>query len=278
MKVCVRRCFLGVLALGIAGASGAALNEARAEQLVTDLSDHQIAVRSNFTGAEILLFGVVEPSPAGHAAALGEDSAGQRDIIVVITGPELPITVRRKKRIGGVWLNYQSMSFAAAPGYYAVASTRPLDAIAGEETREIEQIGAEHLNFGALQAHDLTGQDIDIGPAVRDTFAAALIRNKEEQGLYRYDPGGVTFLGASLFRVTLDIPANVPVGLYAAKVYLMRGGAIVDVLSSPIYIEKSGMERAIFRLAVTQPLLYGLIAVALAALAGWLASAAFRAR
>ena len=269
--------FLGgaVLAL-IALGAGVGLNAARAEQLVTDLSEHQVAVQSNFTGTEILLFGVVETSATDRPAGSGETTVNPRDIIVVVTGPARPTTVRRKERVGGVWLNYQSVSFASAPGYYAVASTRPLDVITDEGTRTIERIGAEHLDFGAFQAHDLTGQDIDIDPAVRDRFAAALIDGKKKQGLYRYDPGGVTFLGSSLFRVTLDIPANVPVGLYAAKVFLVRGGVIVDVLSSPIYIEKSGIERAIYRLAVSQPLLYGLIAVVLAALAGWLASVVFR--
>src|SRR5690606_22696081 len=34
--------------------------EARSEELVTDLSEHLIAIRSNFTGTQILVFGAVE--------------------------------------------------------------------------------------------------------------------------------------------------------------------------------------------------------------------------
>ncbi|MFN6942935.1 MAG: TIGR02186 family protein, partial [Parvibaculum sp.] len=48
---------------------------ARADVLVTDLSEHQIAIRSNFTGTQILLFGAVEARTPGSRAA-------DRDIIV----------------------------------------------------------------------------------------------------------------------------------------------------------------------------------------------------
>ncbi len=86
-------------------------------------------------------------------------------------------------------------------------------------------------------------------------------------------PGGVTFLGQTLFRATVDIPANVPVGLYTAKVYLLQEGQVIDTISSPLYIDKRGLERFIYRMAHSDPLLYGLVAVLVAAFAGWLASA-----
>jgi hypothetical protein len=41
-------------------------------------------------------------------------------------------------------------------------------------------------------------------------------------------------------------------------------------------VRKEGLERFIFNLAQQQPLLYGLISLVLAALAGWGASVAFR--
>ncbi|MEQ9247538.1 MAG: TIGR02186 family protein [Nitratireductor sp.] len=56
---------------------------AQADQLVTDLSEHQISIRSNFTGTEILIFGAVEAEDP-------TDLATERDIVVVVTGPEGP--------------------------------------------------------------------------------------------------------------------------------------------------------------------------------------------
>jgi hypothetical protein len=43
-----------------------------------------------------------------------------------------------------------------------------------------------------------------------------------------------------------------------------------------IGVRKEGLERFVFNLAQEQPLIYGLVSLVLAALAGWGASAAFR--
>ena len=67
-----------------------------------------------------------------------------------------------------------------------------------------------------------------------------------------------------------------PVGLYTAKVYLFQDGDVIDTISSPLYIDKRGIERFIYRMAHSDPLLYGLLAVLGAAFAGWLASAVMR--
>ena len=80
---------------------------AQADQLVTDLSEHQISIRSNFTGTEILIFGAIE-------AENPTDLVTERDIVVVVTGPEGPVTVRRKDRIAGIWINYDAVRFERA--------------------------------------------------------------------------------------------------------------------------------------------------------------------
>ena len=256
-------------ALALAVFCVSAISPVTAEQLAADLSEHQIAVRPNFTGTQILLFGAIE-------GVAPDDAGAQRDVVVVVSGPEGPVTVRRKERRSGIWVNYESIVFGQVPGYYAVASTRPLDTITGVDVRAIEKIGAENLSFGPSQGHNLAGRDVGLNAKAEQDFSAALIRTKTEQGLYLADPGGVTFLGKSLFRVTLDIPANVPVGLYSAKVLLFREGQVIDALSSPVYIEKSGLERRLYRFAQFQPFFYALFSLTLAVAAGWAASAAFR--
>ncbi|PKP78352.1 MAG: hypothetical protein CVT81_04300 [Alphaproteobacteria bacterium HGW-Alphaproteobacteria-3] len=239
---------------------------ARADQLVTDLSEHQIAIRSNFTGTEILLFGAVEAARPGSRAL-------NRDIVVVVQGPSRPMTVRRKEQMAAVWVNHDSVTYPNVPGYYAIASTRPLEVMATPETMKALRIGIENISPGTPAAHAIDGTPQILPPDDERTFWKALIRNMRRDGLYFSVPGGVTFLGQTLFRATVEIPANVPVGLYTAKVYLLQDGEVIDTISSPLYIDKRGVERFIFRMAHTDPLLYGMIAVLLAAFAGWLASA-----
>ena len=254
-----------VLALLIALCGLAAgSNGSRGEELVTDLSDHLVAIRSNFTGKQILLFGAVETeSPEIRALA--------RDIVVVVRGPPRDITVRRKSRIAGIWMNYGAENYEGVPGYYAVVSTRPLEAIASKEVLERHQIGMQYMRFTQRKGVTETSRE-------QTPYSEAIVRLMKRQELYTEVVGGVTFLGNTLFRANVDIPANVPVGIYTAEVFLLREGNVIHAQASPLYINKSGFERFVFNLAHRQPLLYGVIAIMLALFSGWLAAVAFRNR
>lgn len=239
-------------------------NSSRSEELVTDLSDHLVAIRSNFTGTQLLLFGAVETeSPEIRALA--------RDIVVVVRGPAQDITVREKSRIAGIWMNYGAETYEGVPGYYAVVSTRPLEAIASKEVLERHQIGTGYMRFTQRKGVTETSRE-------QTPYSEAIVRLMKEQDLYTEVAGGVTFLGNTLFRANVDIPANVPIGIYTAEVFLFREGNVIHAQASPLYINKSGFERFVFNLAHRQPLLYGVVAVMLALFSGWLAAVAFRNR
>lgn len=244
---------------------------AQAAQLVTDLSEHQVRIRSNFTGTQILLFGAIEVNNA-------DERAVDRDVVVVVTGPVQPVTVRRKERLAGIWVNNDALTFPKVPGYYAVASSRPLEVTADVALLKREQIGIDNVNFGAPVARGIDGDRQILSVDDEKNFVKALIRNKKREKLYNADPGGIVFLGQTLFRATVEIPANVPVGLYTATVFLISDGKVVDAIATPLYIDKSGLERFLYRFAHNDALLYGLIAVLGAAFAGWLGSAVLRQR
>src|SRR5690554_3991185 len=118
---------------------------AHADQLVTDLSEHQIAIRSNFTGTQILLFGAVEARTPGTRAL-------NRDIVVVVQGPNAPAMVRRKERVAGIWINHDSVTYPDVPGYYAVASTRPLEVTTTPDILKALRIGIESIDPGVAEA------------------------------------------------------------------------------------------------------------------------------
>ena len=83
-------------------------------------------------------------------------------------------------------------------------------------------------------------------------------------------------MGRNLFRATVDLPANVPVGIYASDVYLLRKGKVLSHNRSNLTINKEGFERFVFSAAFDYPLIYGILAVILAVTAGLLASALTR--
>jgi uncharacterized protein (TIGR02186 family) len=86
----------------------------------------------------------------------------------------------------------------------------------------------------------------------------------------------VEFLGPSLFRVRIPVPAAVPRGQYNADVYLVRDGAIIGAQSTPLFIEQAGLERGLFNFAHDWPLAYGVSAVVMSLVLGWLSSVVFR--
>jgi uncharacterized protein (TIGR02186 family) len=108
-------------------------------------------------------------------------------------------------------------------------------------------------------------------------FKAALIRLRQKDGLYVVQAKeGVTFTGRSLFRSTISLPANVPVGPLVARTYLFRNGEVLSAHIARVTLERAGIERVLHSFAFRYPVSYGLFATALAVLSGLLASAYFR--
>lgn len=222
------------------------------DPLVVDLSSHVVAITSGFTGANLLLFGAVE---------------GEGDVVVVIRGPAQSELIRRREQFAGLWINRHQATIAGAPAYYQLASTRPLDQLAQPAMLDRHALGIDHLS---LQIHRKDDDKTD------EDYRQALVRIKKQRGLYGDQSGNINLLGGRLFRTEMTFPANVPVGLYTAEVYLVKDGEIVSAQSTPLIISKSGFGASLFDIAIHHSALYGLGAVALAILAGWLAALAFR--
>ncbi|MEL7133398.1 MAG: TIGR02186 family protein, partial [Pseudomonadota bacterium] len=84
---------------------------AKAEEVVLGLSQNEVAITTSFDGSEILIFGAVK-----REAPVPE---GELGVIVTIAGPSEPVTVRRKERRFGIWVNTDSVELDGAPSYYA---------------------------------------------------------------------------------------------------------------------------------------------------------------
>lgn len=232
-----------------------AADQQHPEQVQSDISTREISIQSNFTGIDIVLFGAVDYSRAPIS------DEGPYDVIMVVKGPNEPMVVRRKERVAGLWMNGPSERFASVPGYYAVLSTRPFRAIASEGLLQSLGIGLANVDFGRS----------DTGAKPGNEFRAALIRIRQEHELFVEKDDGVSFLGRSLFRGSVELPVNVPIGRYTTQVFLIRDGKVLSESQSSLKVHKVGLERMIYVLAFRHPFLYGLLAVAIAVLAGLLA-------
>ena len=178
---------------------------------------------------------------------------------------------RRKNNVAGLWLNTSSATFDLVPSYYAIASTRPIDEITTEEFRATHGIGFQHLRFdaGLRPGQALSTEDLK-------DFREAIVRLKQKQGLYVQDHLRVAFIGRSLFRATIELPANVTVGPFETRVYLFREEKLLSqyTIASTSSARASSSTCTPSRSAI--PRFYGFMTVAVAVAAGLIASTVFR--
>lgn len=253
-----------VLAAALLAAPAQAQTTAPATiELPAAVVEDQIAVNSDYSGSNITVFGV------------NPDRRGRGDVVVVVRGPNEAATLMRKRRVFGLWVNGDPVTFSEAPSFFAVLSSRPLRSIVGSQA-----IWRYQLDPAA------SAQLASAVPAGADpsAYRAALVRLRRAQGLYqeysgRASPerrGGLTTYQGGLFRAVVRLPANAPIAQYHADAYVFRDGRLISSQRIPIGIARVGVERRIHDLATQASWLYGIVTVLLALAAGWAAAFLFR--
>lgn len=253
-----------MLASGTAGAQVAAPEdqEPTREALNIGISSTEIAIVPDFAGTDVTVFGAIENVDPALLAK------GGYDIVVALEGPRDRITMRRKERVAGIWINRHSVVFEAMPESYSMTSTRALDRIASDMELTTHSVG---LPRARIVPSSFSGRAEEVA-IYRDAF----LKLKTGARLYQENPGGVKFVSSSLFAATIHIPADVPNGTHLIRAYLFKEGRTFDEKLLEMKVVKTGLEEAITAAAFNQPLLYGLFAVLLAVLTGWAASLMFR--
>jgi len=235
------------------------LGGARDPILVPEISQHEVQVRQGFTGAELLLYGAIL-TPEGTRA--GQDY----DIVVVLKGPSNPATLREKRKLAGIWLNAASMELHSVPSYFAVASTRPIRKIVDDKTAAIYELGLPWLQLSPTGAID---------PEAQRHFAAGLVDLMSRKGLYRQDEAGVTVKEQVLYQAHMQLPSSVVTGRYTAETFAITHGRVVASALSTVEVRKLGFEGAVAEFARTWSFVYGLLAIGVAVVMGWLAGRVF---
>lgn len=248
----MRRVLFALLAL-------AALSGQRDPILVPEVSQHEIRVRQGFTGTELLLYGAIL-DPQGRRAT------NPYDIVVVLKGPTEPILVREKAKKLGVWVNAQSTAFRSAPSFFAVASSRPVGEIVDDRTAAIYELGLDFLQLSPTGAID---------PEEQGRFTAGLVDLRQREGLYKEAGRGVTINDGVLYQARIAVPSNVITGRYTAETFAISDGRVIASAIAEVEVQKQGFERFVAEQADQSAFLYGLFAVALSVLMGWLAGRVF---
>ncbi len=229
------------------------LVKAQPSELVARLSTDRVAITTAFIGESILVFGSTE-EPLGP---------GGDEVIILARGPSGPFVVRRKVEVLGLWFNGPSARFEDVPVFYAVSGTRPAALLLPEEARRARGIGLGTLPLVSTGAR---------APG----FRQALVSLKQTAGLWQEDAQPIEIAGSRLFNLRLPLPSTVQPGSYRVEVMLVRARRVIATEQLGFIVERVGSAAEIERLARGQPMLYALLCIVLAGLAGWLGSVIFR--
>jgi uncharacterized protein (TIGR02186 family) len=227
---------------------------AAAPRIIADLSERRVDIEYQFSGKDILLFG----------AAIGLPASSKPDVVVVVRGPQLPVTVRHKSRVAGIWLNTSAADFRTAPSFYTLHSNRTLDEVASAQWQAIYELGVDSLHFSTVSSGDTTA------------FQNGFIQLRRRLGLFQENENGVEIMENSLFRTRITLPPRVPVGDYRIEIYLFDRKRLIARQSVPLSVGKSGFERRVYEFAHESPVKYGFLAVAIALFSGWFAASVAR--
>lgn len=234
---------------------------ARAEDIVAALSQDRVSISTSFDGSEILIFGAIKrdkPQPIGTEMA----------IVVTVQGPREDVTVRRKDRRFGIWVNVEAIEVTGAPSFYAVASSAPLRNALSPVSDARWRVTTPTALRGPTMMASVARSNPDA--------IEAMIRVRSASGAYITAENSVVLRDDTLFSTTVALPSDLTEGDYRTRIFLTRDGEVVDSYSTSIFVQKVGLERLIYTLAHERPLIYGLLSLAIAIAAGWGASAVFR--
>ena len=223
--------------------------------LVVQLDDPHIQIGSNFFGEELLIFG-----------AFNNSDLSKSDIIVKVTGTRKSVSVRGKVKKYGIWVNSDNTLVDSVPGYYAIYSNRNIERIASKNFLEENQIGLKYIKFTAGKQNQL------------QNIYREIIKKNKEDGIFIEKYTGVRIIGDKLFRASVELPKDINEGTYEVSIYFFEDQELIDRDVSSVFVNKTLAGKYIYTQANERPLLYGIICVIIAWIAGLLVAGLSRVR
>lgn len=227
--------------------------------MVTDRSKKAIEVDVRFHGERIYFFGTV-PDPEAEVV-----------VKLVPKHPE-PIKLMRKGKVVLFWMGVKQFEVQNMPFLYKIHSSKPLkDILTPELAREYR------LDYRALK-DDMKLELLKGEPADddRDLMFDGFIQIKEEQNLYRVAENRIRITKGRLFEHYFTFPDKAKAGEYLVESYAIKDGKIIDHSSDVVQVVKVGLTAWLYDMAMNHGVLYGMMAVGIALVAGLLVGMVFK--
>jgi uncharacterized protein (TIGR02186 family) len=221
-------------------------NVSYAGELAVSSVPERINITLKYAGEKVTLF--------------GEAEEGALIIARLVSVGEETTKLNKKGKRGILWMNVKTLELTHVPALYIVQTSGSLTGLPGELLIKTGSDG----KYTAIRAGAMfTPEDPE-----KDLLVNGYIRLKEKQGLYSIREDLIQTIKGRLFKSVFFMPSNAPVGLYQFDVFAINGNAVVASGSTEIRLGKIGIENWITSFARNHGLLYGILAVAAALVAG----------
>ena len=232
------------LVLVLAGAAGA--------QSGLQVNPPVVEISTFFHGLEVTVTGTI---PAGHQA------------VAEVTGPVSEEHLMRKGRRGPLWMNVGEINVSGAPSLYLVLASAPA-LVTGEAP----------WGFAALMKHiSLSGQ---VQPDEQTKFQEQFLLLKKSQQLYAAMPEGLKTAPAADGRLAVTgkfwLPSNVRPDTYKVCLAAVLDGKATEQQCADLVVKMVGFPALLMSLAYQHAALYGILAVVIAILTGFIMGYLFK--
>ena len=234
------------------------------EKLQLGVSVDVVPVESDFAGRDIVVFGAIEfaDQPTLYR--------GDYKVLVEVIGDLENAIVRKKDRISGIWINAAAREYRDVPSFYSLHSRNPIEEVVDPSVLSSLGIGVKYLKAKPVDRGNIEEF------LTQGEFSSALRRKRIESQLFAEDASSIDLISPSLFRASVSLPPNVPIGVHTVKAHLFKDGKKLDEVTHTFEVRKVGFEEWIYNLAHQYSLLYGILCVLLAIFTGWFANVIFR--
>tara|TARA_E500000178_G_scaffold96732_1_gene95711 strand:+ start:1036 stop:1779 length:744 start_codon:yes stop_codon:yes gene_type:complete len=218
-----------------------------------DISEDNIKIETNFTGKEVIIFGILNDG---------------QETIMTIKGPQKNAVIQKKERILGFWFNTKQITYNEIPSIFFIASSKNIEDILPAST-----IIKEELSFNYL-LENKTSQRNFISDVSLDNWKDNFVRINKNKNLFK--KYNVEKIDNKLFQTRIFFPAKSIPGEYKVNVYQIQNNLILNNKEKIITLKKSGVGSQIYNFAHNNAAAYGLFAIIFAIMSGFLAATLFR--
>ena len=243
------RSFKGFVLLGLVGvapACGVNTPDEAAAIRLTAAPDH-IRIGALYHGTDVRVTADVPPCDG---------------VVVKMEGKDQEVTVNKRGRVFGIWLNVARVTVRSAPQAYVLAASDPLERICS--TQEREELG---LGFDALRSRISFSSDKPLTGSEFDEF----LDLKRHSGTYAVSTDvhvAPAHAGGQDVSAVLPVASAMPCGEYTVRLYCFKHGSLLEDVATQISIESVGLPHLITTLAFDHAAAHGVLAICAALVAG----------